>query len=186
MQTLGVSDTTPRSESRLKSLFWPSVESASDVDSLGSQGYWVCAIVAVFSLVVLVLAHQVLYGVCVFLFYFFGGVGVRERSRFAAIVVFVMFALDTVLGGAGVLRILLAALLLSNVRAIWIASGWKSDSEQAAPPPRFSDTWSDKFADQLPPFLWPKIRILYYIYSLALFAFIGIGLTLLIERRVLR
>jgi hypothetical protein len=37
MQTLGLSDSMPRSESRLKSLFWPSIESSSDVDYLGAQ-----------------------------------------------------------------------------------------------------------------------------------------------------
>ena len=66
MQTLGVSN-TPSSDNRLKSLFWPSVESASDVDYLGAQGYWVCAIVAVFSLAVFALAGQWFIGILVFL-----------------------------------------------------------------------------------------------------------------------
>jgi hypothetical protein len=39
MQTLGLSDSTPRTESRLKSLFWPTIQTGSDVDYLGAQGY---------------------------------------------------------------------------------------------------------------------------------------------------
>jgi hypothetical protein len=184
MQTLGVSN-TPSSDNRLKSLFWPSVDSASDVDYLGAQGYWVCAIVAIFSLVLYAFTGQLILGAIVFLFYFMGGVGVRERSRYAATVVFVMFALDTAMSPFSVLKILLCALLLSNMRAIWIASSWKPDSEQAAPPPRFSETWSDKFVDQLPPFLWPKIRILYYIFSIAVFGLVGAGFVLMLQHRAL-
>jgi hypothetical protein len=185
MQTLGVSN-TPSSDNRLKSLFWPCVESPSDVDYLGAQGYWVCAIVAVFSLAVFALAGQWLIGILVFLFYFLGGVGVRERSRYAATVIFIMFATDTAMAGFSVLKILLCALLLSNMRAIWIASNWKPDSEQAAAPPRFSETWSDKFVDQLPPFLWPKIRILYYVFSIAVFGLVGAGFVLMLQHRALR
>jgi|HubBroStandDraft_5_1064220.scaffolds.fasta_scaffold01475_2 hypothetical protein len=185
MQTLGVSNSTPDSDNRLKSLFWPSVNTASDVDYLGAQGYWVCAIVAVFSLIVCVLNNQWIAGVVTFLFYFLGGVGVRERSRYAATVVLIMFTSDTLLTGIGVLRILLAALLLSNMRAIWIASRWKPDSAEAVVPPRFSDTWSDKFADQLPQFLWPKIRILYYIFSIGFFALVAVGFAVLFKRGAL-
>jgi hypothetical protein len=185
MQTLGVSN-TPSSDNRLKSLFWPSVESASDVDYLGAQGYWVCAIVAVISLVVFALAGQWITGILVFLFYFLGGVGVRERSRYAAAAVFVMFAFDTAASQFSVLRILLCALLLSNVRAIWIASGWIPESKEAAPSPRFSETWSDKFADQLPPFLWPKIRIFFYLYSLSVFSLVSLGFYMLLAHRLMQ
>src|SRR6185437_2358125 len=50
MQTLGISDTTPQAEDFLKRLFWPSIRSGSDVDTLGSRGYWVCAILAAIGL----------------------------------------------------------------------------------------------------------------------------------------
>ena len=53
MQTLGLSDSTTRSESRLKSLFWPSIQSGADVDYLAVQGFWVCTIVGLMSFVFL-------------------------------------------------------------------------------------------------------------------------------------
>jgi hypothetical protein len=167
MQTLGVSNSNPQSESRLKALFWPSIQSGADVDYLGSQGYWVCAIVGVISFVFCLLAGLPYIGVMVFLFYFLGGTGVRERSAYAATVVFVMFLFDTIVA-AGVLRLILLGLLLSNMRATFLASNWKPDTPEGAMPPRFADTWSDKFADKLPPWLWPKVRIAYYIYSACL------------------
>jgi hypothetical protein len=56
MQTLGLSDSTPRSEGRLKSLFWPSIQSGADVDYLAVQGFWVCTIVGVLALIFFTLA----------------------------------------------------------------------------------------------------------------------------------
>jgi hypothetical protein len=117
MQTLGISDSTPTSENRLKSLFWPSINSGADVDYLGSQGYWVCTIVAVLNCGFLLATGQPLQAAIMFFFFFVGGIGVRERSIYAAVIVFVMYVLDMLLGGIGILRILISALLLSNVRA---------------------------------------------------------------------
>ena len=185
VETLGLSDASTRSESRLKTLFWPSIESGSDVDYLGAQGYWVCALVAVVSFVFLVITGQVITGTAILLFYYLGGVGVRERSRYAAAVVFLMYLLDTVLS-PGIVRVLFAALLLSNLRATWIASRWTPGSEESILPPRFNETWTDKFADTLPAWLWPKTRILYYIFSAGflLLVLVAMMMTLLGSLRV--
>jgi hypothetical protein len=152
MQTLGLSDSTPRTESRLKSLFWPSIRTASDVDYLGAQGYWFCAILALLSLVVLLFNGNSILGPLIFLFYYVGGVGVRERGRYAAAVVLRMFIAEAVLGdaavgGHGVVKILIAAVRFSTLRATWIASSWKPDSEAGAStffPPAF---WFSSFSD---------------------------------------
>jgi hypothetical protein len=183
MQRLGLSDSTPQSESRIKSLFWPSIQNGSDVDYLGAQGYWVCTLVAVLSFGASLLVSNWINAVAILIFYYVGGVGVRERSRYAALVVFLMFAADMVAGGPGVFRILIGALLLSNVRATWIAFDWKPESEEAALPPRFSDTLGDKFADQFPAFLWPKIRIVYYIYSAILLGLVFVGIVTMLQHR---
>jgi hypothetical protein len=176
MQTLGISDTTPRSDGRLKSLFWPSIQTGADVDYLGSQGYWVCAVVALVAFVALLLVGTPMMAVTVLLFYYMSGVGVRERSRYAATMVFVIFVTGMVISGPTVISVLLSALLLSNLRATWIASKWKPDSEEAALPPRLGATWGDKFADRFPMWLWPKIRIPYYVFSAGLLVLIVIGL----------
>jgi hypothetical protein len=187
MQTLGLSDSTLRSESRLKSLFWPSIHTGSDVDYLGAQGYWVCAVVAVFSFIFLVISGHAIIGTIVLLFYYLGGVGVRERSRYAAAVVVGMYVMDMVAAGpmAGpiVVRVLVAALLLSNLRATWIAWHWKAESEEAMLPPRLGETWGDKFADKLPMWLWPKVRVPYYVPSGCYLVLAAIGLTAMVLRR---
>jgi hypothetical protein len=183
MQTLGLSDSATRSEGRLKSLFWPSIQSGADVDYLAVQGFWVCTIVGVLSLVFLVLAHQPITGLLVFIFFHFGGVGVREHNPYAAVVMVIYYALDTIVTGIGVLRIIIGALLLSNLRATWIADHWKPESEEAVLPPRFGDTFADKFADKWPAFIWPKIKWLYYVYSFGFLALTVAGLIVLMFRR---
>lgn len=197
METLGLSESVPRSESRLKSLFWPSIQNGADVDYLGAQGYWVCAIVAVLSLIVFLASGHLFWGTLAALFYYLSGVGVRERSRYAAAAVFSAYTLDTVaalwLLYAGtntqetaaaptVMRVILTALLLSNLRATWIAAGWKPDSEEAVLPPRLQDTWTDKFADWLPMRLWPKVRIVYYTISGVFLLFCLLGVFIVVIR----
>ncbi len=175
MQTLGLSDSTTRSDGRLKSLFWPSIQSGSDVDYLAVQGYWVCTAVGIVSLVFLTLtAHQPIIGTLVFLLFHLGGVGVREHNRFAASIVLVYYVIDLLVSivyllvnspGIAVLRVIITALLVSNLRATWIAAEWRPDSEDGALPPRLGDTLADKLADEWPAWVWPKIAIAYYIFS---------------------
>jgi hypothetical protein len=183
MQTLQVSDSAPRTESRLKSLFWPSIESSSDVDYLGAQGYWVCVAVATLSLAVISFRGNWILGVFVFIIYFLGGVGVRERSRYAAASVFVTYLLDILASGRpSIVSTILAGLLFSNLRATWIAAKWSPGSQEAEPAPRFDESLSDKFADKLPAWLWPKIRYVYYVLSVCYLALAAIGMTVLIRR----
>ena len=51
MQTLGLSSDGKRTDGRLKSIFWPTVENAWDVNHLGQQGFWICLVIGVFQLI---------------------------------------------------------------------------------------------------------------------------------------
>ena len=84
MQTLGLAEPAERTDGRLKSLFWPSVKTSSDVDYLGAQGLWVCSAIGVLSLAVLAFAGQTILGLFILVLYYLSGVGVREGSRYAA------------------------------------------------------------------------------------------------------
>lgn len=109
--------------------------------------------------------------------------GVREHNPFAAAITLVYYVVDS-LGspGVGVVRIIITAVLLSNLRATWIADHWKPDSEEAALPPRLAETFSDKFSDKWPAFIWPKVKIFYYIFSLGFLALIVAGLIVMYLR----
>ena len=190
MQTLGLSDSSTRSESRLKSLFWPSIQSGADVDYLAVQGFWVCTTVGALSFVFLALAHQPITGFLVFLLFHLGGVGVREHNPFAAAIILVYYIVDFLASvvllanspGIGVVRIIITALLVSNLRATWIAGGWKPDSEEAALPPRMGETFSDKLSDVWPAFIWPKVKVVYYIFSFGFLALTVAGLIVMYLR----
>jgi|SRR5215469_6605495 len=186
MQTLGLSDSTPRSESRLKSLFWPSIQNGTDVDYLAVQGFWVCTIVGAVSFAILAIAHQPIIGVSVFLLFHFGGVGVREHNPFAAAIVLLYYAIETWASGIGVLRIIITALLLSNLRATWIADHWRPESEEAVVPPRMGETLSDKLSDKWPALIWPKVKVFYYIFSFGFLALVVAGLIVMAMRNAAR
>ncbi len=41
---------------------------------------------------------------------------------------------------------------------------------------RLDDTWMDKLANKWPSWVWPKIRVVYYIFSIGLLVLFGLGL----------
>ena len=159
MQTLGLSDSTPRPEGRLKSLLWPTIRNEGDLDYVTRQGFWVCQAVAVATIFGGLALGNLLLSTPGVLFYALAGVGVRERSKVAAVGVFVVYLFEALLTGLGFIRILFVALLFANVRGHWLVSRWTQESWQ---PTRLSETLADKFADQMPPRLWPIGRYVFY------------------------
>jgi hypothetical protein len=185
MQTLGLSGDSKPSDGRLKSIFWPTVQNAWDVDYLERQGFWICLIIAIFQLVVAAITGSpvaFVVGAVEALFFVVGGMGVREGSWPAAALVFSLYLFNLLYGVAmrqppGILAIIAAAILLSNVRAALLASRWKPAAEDEDRPMRFSETFGDKIADQLPPKLWPFLRIPFFALAslLLLISLAGLG-----------
>lgn len=194
METLGLSQSVERSDGTLKSLFWPSVQNAVDVDYLGTQGFWVCTVVAIVSFVLSLRSPGLAMALLVF--FYLGGVGVRQGDVYAASIVFAFYAIDTLLSvtfmffaspwGSIVVKFFITMLLFSNIRATWIASHWKRDSEEAASPARLSDTFRDRFADQWPVKIWPKARIPYYIFGVLVLFVTALGLARMLGSFIVR
>jgi hypothetical protein len=63
----------------------------------------------------------------------------------------------------GALRIVFLGLLLTNVRATFIASEWRPAADGEDRPQRLSETLRDKLVDMWPPKLWPLAQIPFYI-----------------------
>lgn len=177
MQTLDLSGSSKKSDGPLKSLFWPTVENAWDVDYLGQQGFWICLAIAVISLALLSFTVSnmaapaarvvtMVLGILECCVYFVGGMGVRQASWLAALMVFTLYALEHLaLGQISVLTIIIGAVLLSNVRATILAARWKPAAEDEDRPMRFNETFRDKLVDQLPPRIWPILKYPFYICS---------------------
>lgn len=190
VQTLGLSSSTPKTESRLKTLFWPTIQYDTDVDLIARQGFWVCFIVAVATLAFGVWGGMAAaLGACaVGLFFFLAGIGCRQRDRFAAIVAALVYFASSVAGVTAfslfsVVQIIFMALLFANIRATWIASWWERPAAQAAPEPAVVDpvieTFGDKIADRMPAVLWPKIKWLFYVYAVIICLLVCIGVVMM-------
>jgi hypothetical protein len=171
MQTLGLDPAPPRSDGRIKSLLWPTVANDTDVDHVTTQGFWICFTIAVVTLVISVVSGQYA-GILDSLFFYLGGNGVRQRSRIAAACVFIVYALDTVVLGrsaayrsGGIIRVVFGALLLANVRAVWIASKWRSAGGADESPAPLSETLTDRLSDSGPRLVWPKARFVFYAFA---------------------
>ncbi len=126
-------------------------------------------------------------GAVVFFVHWVGGMGVREHSFPAAVVVFATYVMNQLAGGRiSLWSVVIAAVLLSNVRATYLASKWKQPaSEGEDTPTRFNETFRDKLADQLPSKLWPVLKIPFFVAA-ALFLLILIwgSFTVMMQRRV--
>lgn len=160
METLGLSPSTPKPENRLKNLFWPTIRNEVDVDHIGRQGFWICLVVSLFTMAINVVLGARLVGLFELAFFLLGGIGVRQRSRIAAIAVFSAYLLMTLEGmrithqGPGVIGIIFLALLLANVRGTWLSAQRRNEATDPPPIP-LSETLSDKLTDQLPIYVWP-------------------------------
>lgn len=168
MQTLGPSESTPRSESRARTLLWPTIRNATDLDYVTQQGFWVCFVVALMTLLFSVSMGTVLGGVLEGVYFFLAGVGVRQRSRVAGLAAFSSYFLSALVmqrytgNGFGVIRIIFLALLFANVRGNWLAAKWKQAPEDDPIPIRLNETLSDKLVDSMPAAVWPKARFVFY------------------------
>ena len=167
MQNLGLSDSTPHTQGRLKSLAWPSIESDYDVEYLTRQGFLICFSIAALSLLQMIsLGPLAMFAV---VFYYLAGVGIRVKSQFAAISVFVVYLFEFVVSFASssvgpmlVVRLIVVGLLGANIRATYLASQW-AETRTEPPPVPTGGTFFDNFGDVWPHKIWPIGRYVYYV-----------------------
>lgn len=120
MQTLGLSDSTPKTSSRLRELFCPDLSAEPSAESACDGGAWACfAIAGITTVFGLLNSLWVLIDAVLFLLI---GFGLRKKNRAAAVAGFVLYGLETIgaiTGGRppGVLTILILAILFNSVRA---------------------------------------------------------------------
>ena len=168
MQILGLSESTPKPENRLKTLFWPRIRYEEDVEYIGTQGFWVCVVIAVMT-AVLSFGRLGAAGLVDAFYFYLAGVGIRRRSRFAAISVLLVYLTNVYAAfrihhSGGILSILFLALLFSNVRATWLAAYWARHAPEPPPLP-LNETLMDKFSERLPRLIWPIGQWLYYLLT---------------------
>jgi hypothetical protein len=142
---------------------------------LGQQGFWICLIGAIVTLICTAFQGHLIIGILMASFYFLGEIGVREHDNISAIAVATVYLLNMAVAVLmarqfpGFIAFFAAILLVANVRGCWIASKWMKAGDPDLIPLRMNETWRDKLVDQLPARIWPHIRIAFYVVaSLAL------------------
>jgi len=166
MGFLGLDQTPVKDDNMFQRMFWPS-DNAGDTDTLGKQGFWVCGAIGLFSLLTSALQGHPIVGLLTALFFCLGGIGVREHSQPAAVLVAAVYLLNIVAAIAsglppGALTIILSLLLLANVRATYIAAKWADRGDPSVMPERFNETFADKLVDQMPARVWPIAKIPFF------------------------
>jgi hypothetical protein len=191
MQTLGLASESKRTDGPLKSIFWPAVDNAWDVDYLGRQGLTICTVVALMELVPVIFTHSPVYLLActvAALLFLVGGMGVREGSWLAAAMVFSLYLIQLLTALAqghlpGVLSIMAAGILLSNLRAAFLASNWKPAGPDEDRPTRFNETKMDFLVDQLPAKAWPRLETSFFALGTAFLALMLVGLGVILWHR---
>jgi hypothetical protein len=187
MGYLGLDETPVKDDNIFQRLFWPS-DNPSDTDALGVQGFWICIIVAVLSTIALILSGNWLLACIVFAFFALGGIGVREHSVPAAVLMAVAYLggqIGNLLLGLppGALGVIATLMLFTNIRATRIASRWARLGDQSAMPERRSETFLDRFVDQMPAKIWPSMRIPFFCIAGIYLIILTLG-TAILARRV--
>ncbi len=189
MSTLGLSGPPQQEEGLIKRLLWPSVHNSQDANLLGQQGFWICEVIAVLSAAVSIFTGHPILAAVVFVFYALGGMGLREGSTFAAALIFTAWVCDQVAaigthrGGIGIVQVVIAAILLANLRGAVSARRWKRQlqpGDEEMEPMRFSETLVDKFRDQLPRLTWPRLRYVFYVFAVGFVAVELLGASVLV------
>ena len=120
MQILGLADSTPKSTSRLRDLFWPDLTSEPGARSACETASWACFIVAGVTGVAAFWTSKLgLVDAALFLMI---GFGLRRIWRTAAVAGLLLYLLEQVATIAqgifpGVLAIFVSAILFNSVRA---------------------------------------------------------------------
>jgi hypothetical protein len=178
VESLGLASNAPRSDGRLKTLLWPTIRHDGDLEHIAEQGFWICTTLAVFTLVLGTFAGGFFAALFDAAFFFLGGLGVRQRSLAASVVVFTAYLAAAVAAqltrgsGFGVMTIIFLALLLANIRGIWLSAKWTPENDLPSVP-RLNETFFDKLSGRWPEVLWPKAKWLFAV--LATLEFIGIS-----------
>ncbi len=124
MQTLGLSDSTPKSEGRLRSLLWPRIHSDVAASTAAQNamyaGFVVAALTSVFVLLRITPASSLLDAVLFAAL----GFGVRRFSITASILALVLYVANVVtsivhgaIGSGIVVSIIITSLFISGIRA---------------------------------------------------------------------
>ena len=117
--------------------------------------------------------------------YWMGAAGIRERSLAAAVLLLSMYVVNTGILWIGMLLrafpvrnpligLVGVALLMSCVRATLLSRQFASSGDLDFPD-RGGESLVDRVADRMPPVVWPRVRVPFFILAAVLLSLTLIG-----------
>ena len=181
MDSLGGAPVRPE-QNWPKRIFWNALDDVADVHDAARHGYFACLFICASTLLIMVLDGSLLGGLLDIIFYGLAGFGIRQLSRLAAVAAFLFFLLERVaslavgrVGVWGVAGLLIAAILLNAVRAVYAARELRPDGNLDRP--LMTPGWPNwmTWLETLPPLLWPKLHIAFKFYIVGMIAMMLVG-----------
>lgn len=124
MQTLGLSDSTPKSEGRLRALLWPTIGSDVAAATVGQNAMYACVGVGAVTIALVLLRITPVSGLLDAALFLMLGIGVRQFSIAASILALLLYVANVVMsiahgviGPGGVVAVIITSLFISSVRA---------------------------------------------------------------------
>ena len=124
MQTLGLSDSTPKSEGRLRALLWPTIVSDVAASTVGQNALYACVGVGALTIILVVLRIAPVDSLLDAALFLMLGIGVRQFSMAASILALLLYVTNVamsiahgVIGAGGVVAVIITSLFISSVRA---------------------------------------------------------------------
>ena len=181
MDTLGLAPVRTQ-QTWPQRIFWNALDDLADVQDAARHGYFACLFICVSTLLIMVLDGSLLGGLVDILFFGMAGLGIRQLSRLAAVAAFILFLVERTIalvtghiGVFGVVGLLIAAILLNAVRAVYAAKELRPDLDMDRPPMTAEwPTWMT-WLETLPPLLWPKLHIAFNFYIVGMIAMMLVG-----------
>jgi signal peptidase I len=122
MQTLGLADSTPKSEGRLRALLWPTINSEVAAATAAHNAMYATFAIAALSILIVLIQRVNASAFAEIVLFVILGFGIRQFSVTASILALILFIGNLIASlsrGQGVLGVIIADLLLGGVRAAW-------------------------------------------------------------------
>lgn len=126
METLGLSDSTPKSEGRLRALFWPAIHSDVAAETAAQNAMYAACGIAALTVVAALLRIVPAASLVDALLFVVLALGLRQFSVAASILATVLYAVEFVssilrgMVGSGIVIALIATgLFIGGIRAAW-------------------------------------------------------------------
>ena len=175
MQTLGLSGKGEHEDNFFQRLFWPTVHNSNDADLISRRGFWVALVVGTASGLLLLASGHPILALLVVLVYLLGGVGIRQQSIAACVLIPSLYALGLLTQWIGIVRGLMSfsnpllglvglALLLATVRATALTRKWAAQDTNETP--ESIDTgFVDAIVNRMPRRTWPAGKHVFYVLT---------------------